>query len=60
MYDVADMQSRAAWTRAVTREAERHGIAWCYWEFGAGFGAYDRDKKAWREPLLKALIPPAK
>lgn len=56
-YGRADLDSRAKWTAAVAREAEARGFAWAYWEFGAGFGVYDREAKAWREPLLKALIP---
>jgi endoglucanase len=55
-YHVADMNSRAAWTRAVVRAAERHGMAWCYWEFGAGFGVFDRDAGNWRESLKSALL----
>jgi endoglucanase len=55
-YEVGDMQSRAAWTRAVAREAERHAIAWCYWEFGAGFGVFDREAGNWRESLKSALL----
>ncbi|HKI37524.1 MAG TPA: glycoside hydrolase family 5 protein [Gemmataceae bacterium] len=58
-YGVADMDSRARWTRAVAREAEKHGFSWAYWEFGAGFAAYDRKAKAWHEPLLKALTDKA-
>jgi hypothetical protein len=27
-----------------------------YWEFGAGFGAYDRDSGKWRESLKNALL----
>jgi endoglucanase len=54
-YSKGDMDSRAKWTRAVAREAEARGFSWAYWEFGAGFGVYDREKKEWREPLLKAL-----
>jgi endoglucanase len=56
-YEVADMNSRALWTAAVAREAEKHKMSWAYWEFGAGFGAYDRRAKQWREPLLRALLP---
>jgi endoglucanase len=56
-FEAADMASRARWMAAVTREAEKHGFAWAYWEFGSGFGAYDRQARAWREPLLKALVP---
>lgn len=55
-YETADMESRALWTAVVAREAEKRGIAWSYWEFGAGFGAFDRNANAWREELLNALI----
>ena len=58
-YRGADMTSRAAWTSAVAREAERSGFSWSYWEFASGFGAYDKDASEWRKPLLEALIPPA-
>ena len=40
----------------VAREAELHAMSWCYWEFGAGFGVFDRDAGKWREPLEKALL----
>jgi endoglucanase len=53
----ADMISRARWTRFVAREAERLGFSWAYWEFCSGFGAYDAQAEAWREPLRSALIP---
>jgi endoglucanase len=56
-FEKADMVSRARWTAAVVKEAEARGFSWAYWEFAAGFSAYDRDKKAWRDPLLKALVP---
>ena len=56
-YSRADMDSRARWTAYVAREAERHGFAWAYWEFAAGFGIYDPEAKVWREDLLRALIP---
>lgn len=55
-YEAADMDSRAKWTAAVAREADARGWSRAYWEFGAGFGVYDRQKKAWREPLLKGLL----
>ena len=57
-YDKADMDSRVRWTTFLTREAEKRGISWAYWEFGAGFGAYDRSVGQWRQELLDALIPP--
>jgi endoglucanase len=56
-YSRAPMGSRVAWTRAVREAAERRGFGWAYWEFGSGFGVYDPTAGAWREPLLKALIP---
>lgn len=56
-YSTADMASRVRWTETVRREAEAHGFGWAYWEFGAGFGVYDRDGGAWRAELLGALVP---
>jgi len=56
-YNKADMDSRVRWTSYVARSAEKRGIAWCYWEFCAGFGIYDPVREEWRYPLLKALIP---
>lgn len=56
-YSKAPQDSRVRWTEFTAREAERHGFAWAYWEFGSGFGVYDPDAKVWREDLLKALIP---
>jgi endoglucanase len=52
----ADMDSRARWTRFVTREAEKLGFSWAYWEFCSGFGAYDPQANAWRQPLKAALL----
>ena len=55
-YHEADMDSRAKWTRFVAREAEARGFSWSYWEFCAGFGAYDPKNEKWREPIKAALI----
>ncbi len=55
-YSKAPQDSRIRWTDFVTREAERHGFAWAYWEFASGFGVYDPDANIWRDDLLKALI----
>jgi endoglucanase len=56
-YRTADMDSRIRWTRAVAREAEKHGMSWAYWELAAGgFGIYDQQTKTWRPDLLNALI----
>jgi hypothetical protein len=68
-YSKADMASRAKWTRAVAREAEARGFSWAYWEFAAGFGAYDKDKsggasrcsrRSWRSELPTAYRHPTR
>lgn len=47
-----------AWTAFVAREAESRGIAWAYWEFCSGFGAYNYITGQWRDYLLNGpLIP---
>lgn len=56
-YSRADTESRQRWTSYMARQAEQRGISWAYWEFGAGFGVYDREAKTWNEPIYKALIP---
>ncbi|CAG6398935.1 glycoside hydrolase family 5 protein [Streptomyces cocklensis] len=52
----AAMDSRERWTAFVRSEAERLGMSWAYWEFGTDFGAFDVERGAWREPLLRALL----
>lgn len=56
-YSKADLESRQIWTDFVAREAEKRGFSWSYWEFGAGFGVYNREAQTWNEELLRALIP---
>lgn len=55
-YGKADMDSRVRWTRFVRTEIEKRGFSWAYWEFGAGFGIYDRAAQTWRQELLQALV----
>lgn len=55
-YYKADMRSRARWTEYVARQAEQRGFSWAYWEFGAGFGVYDKDRGDWRYSILNALF----
>jgi endoglucanase len=55
-YQEADMESRAKWTRFVVGEAEARGFSWSYWEFCAGFGAFDPKTEKWHEPLRAALV----
>ncbi len=52
----ADHDSRVRWTGWVRRELDRLGLPWAYWDFTTDFGAYDRDRRAWRQELLHALI----
>jgi hypothetical protein len=33
-------------------------MSWAYWEFGSGFGVFDRSVRRWNTPILHALIPP--
>lgn len=59
-YERAPMQSRINWTEYVRAAAEQRNLSFAYWEFGAGFGIYNRSINQWREQLLKALIPDTK
>jgi endoglucanase len=56
-YEKAPMESRAKYTAAVARAAEKRGWAWAYWQFSGDFIVYDIDKDQWVEPILDALIP---
>lgn len=53
----SEPEQQRAWTAFMTREAEKRNISWAYWEYAAGFGAYDPNKKEWRPQLINALIP---
>jgi endoglucanase len=54
--DKADMASRAAWTRAVRKEAEGRGIGWAYWDDGGSFKIYDAKAQTWNPALRAALL----
>lgn len=56
-YEAAPRQSRSIWTDYIRSAAEKRNFSWSYWEFGAGFGIYNRDANKWRNGLLKALLP---
>jgi endoglucanase len=58
-YSEADAASRGRWTQFVARAAEARNFSWAYWEFCAGFGAYDPQARQWRDFLLRALVPPS-
>lgn len=57
VYEKTGMESRIRWTNYVARQAELRHWSWSYWEFNAGFGIYNIDKKEWKPGLLNALIP---
>ena len=56
-YSKAAFKDRVKWTHCVRQQAEQLRVSWSYWEFGAGFGTYDRKNRRWRTELLNALIP---
>lgn len=56
-YSRADDASRIAWTTAVREQAQAQGFGWAYWELASSFGILEPRSLAWREPLLRALIP---
>lgn len=56
-FDKAELDARVAWTSAVARAAEAHGLAWTYWQFEGTFGAFDVKESAWVEPIHRALVP---
>jgi endoglucanase len=58
VFDRADMASRARWTGYVAQQAVERKMGFGYWEFCAGFGAYDRERQAWIDPLKAALLAP--
>ena len=52
------MSSRVRYLDFVTREAEKRGWSWAYWQFDSDFILYDIPGKRWVEPVRDALIPP--
>jgi endoglucanase len=58
-YEKADMDSRVRWTKFVVDTAIERGMSIHYWEFCApSFGLYDQGSRAFRRPLLNAVVPP--
>ena len=47
---------RAAWTGTAVDELNKLDIPFSYWEFHAGYAAYDLDEDAWVEDLRAALL----
>lgn len=59
-YDKGPMDSRVRYTDCVARTAESLGWSWAYWQFDSDFILWDMKRDGWVEPILHALIPPAK
>jgi len=53
----AALDDRAEWAQTARAAAEEAGLAWCWFDFAAGFEAYDPAREAWIDPVLEALIP---
>ncbi len=56
VYNRAEQASRVRWTAFMTSTMTELGFSWAYWEFCAGFGAYDLNASAWRQDLLGAIV----
>jgi endoglucanase len=59
VYEKADMDSRARWTKCVAEAAVERGFSFAYWQFTSNFVIYDTEKKTWIKPILDSVIPPA-
>jgi len=57
VFKEADRSDRIAWTQEIREIMEQEDLLWAYWEFGMGFGIYDREMGQWDEDMLKTLIP---
>ena len=52
------LEGRARHARLMREAAEARGLSWAYGDFSGDFGAYDPVARAWRRPLLEALLGP--
>ncbi|NMC20250.1 MAG: glycoside hydrolase family 5 protein [Thermogutta sp.] len=57
VYDRAPQEDRVRWLSFVTREAERRGWSWGYWQFDGDFILFNIGERKWVEPVLKAIMP---
>ena len=55
-YAKADDASRVEFNRRMREAMEARGMTWAYWEFAAGFGVYDPQKRSFRQGLLDSLL----
>lgn len=52
----ADRLSRLNWIKTVRTESVSRGWCWAYWDFKAGFGAYDSSQNKWDAGVLGVLF----
>jgi endoglucanase len=52
----ASLADRVEWTTAVSEAVTNSAMSSSYWEFGAGFGAYNPTTGQWIAPLRDALL----
>lgn len=58
-YEQGEMQLRVRWTSFVTRQAEKLGWSWAWWQFDGDFIVYDVKNDRWVEPIRRALTSSA-
>ena len=49
------LSERAEWAQALRENAEERDMAWCHWDFQAGFPVWDSSSDAWISDMLDAL-----
>ncbi len=55
-YDAAEIEYRHNWTLFLRKEIEKRNLSWIYWDFAAGFAAYDTIKREWIPQIFEALF----
>jgi endoglucanase len=53
----ADEAARVDYTSSLARAAEKYGITWSYWEFGAQYGIWDQSALVYDQQMLDVLVP---
>lgn len=56
VFERAPRSDRPAFLSMVRKTAESHGIGWCHWGFGAGFGAFEPADNTWYDDIVEALL----
>ena len=56
VYEKADLELRARWSKFIADESAKRKMGAAYWEFCSGFGAYNASTGEWIAPLKNALL----